>query len=390
MQYSVLIILLFSCVNLYSKNFFDKVISDSHYSEVVYSNNDHPFSDTTICEEESVFLEFLIEDYDQNCTNFEWSGSNGFYSNDIITEFSLPGLYYLEVDGCSFLNDTFELYVISDSIFSFPDSLICEGDTLSVDFPSDDISNFSDFIWYNNDAVFEMEDDLGILITEPGVYSLDINGCNNLSDNFVVNFYEYSLSFTDGDIYVDSVMSICIEENPVLTTFEDFPHVWYLDGITIDTLVEPTLVLDDILDQINLNQIYTYDVEIDFGCGIVAANNSIEVSVVECECGLDMPNIFTPDGNEKNDYFKPFNNYEGEFVDPEILCKSTDFQMEIFNQWGKHVVSINSYDEFPYWDGLNAKGKKMNSGIYFYRITYQVNIYSLPEMKEITGYFHLF
>ena len=47
-----------------------------------------------------------------------------------------------------------------------------------------------------------------------------------------------------------------------------------------------------------------------------------------------MPNIFTPDGNQVNDYFKPFNNYEGEFVDPENLCMSTDFHMEIFNQWG--------------------------------------------------------
>ena len=63
------------------------------------------------------------------------------------------------------LNDTFELYIISDSIFSFPDSLICEGDTLSVDFPSDDISNFSDFIWYNNDAVLKWRR-TGILITD--------------------------------------------------------------------------------------------------------------------------------------------------------------------------------------------------------------------------------
>ena len=29
----------------------------------------------------------------------------------------------------------------------------------------------------------------------------------------------------------------------------------------------------------------------------------------------------------------------------------------------------------------------MNSGVYFYRITYQVNIYNQPEEKEITGYF---
>ena len=48
-----------------------------------------------------------------------------------------------------------------------------------------------------------------------------------------------------------------------------------------------------------------------------------------------MPNIFTPDGNQVNDYFKPFNNYEGEFVDPENLCMSTDFHMKFLIN-GKH------------------------------------------------------
>ena len=100
------------------------------------------------------------------------------------------------------------------------------------------------------------------------------------------------------------------------------------------------LLLEEILDQININEVYTYDVDIDFDCGVIPANNTVDLSVVECECGLDMPNVFTPDGNEINDYFKPYNNYEGESVDPENICMSTDFHMEIFNQWGRHIVSV--------------------------------------------------
>jgi len=63
--------------------------------------------------------------------------------------------------------------------------------------------------------------------------------------------------------------------------------------------------------------------------------------------------------------------------------------MEIFNQWGRNVSTISSNDQFPRWDGLNSSGNKLRDGVYFYRITYKVNIYSLPEQKEISGYFHM-
>ena len=365
--------------------------------ELTYYDSSSPdlsFSDTTICELENISLEFSLANY-ESYFDFEWYGPDGFYSTDSVTEFSTAGTYILEVFGCESLSDTFQLTVIpNDTLdFSFPDSLICEGDTLLVEFPSGDFSSYNDFTWYLNDDVFEMESDSSIVITNPGEYSLHLNGCPYLSDNFIVNFYEFPLLMSDSELNVDSVIYICLEEDPVIITpFEDFPHTWYLDGISFDTDIynERTLILEEILDQINLNQVYTYDVEIDFECGVVAANNTVDVSVVECECGLDMPNVFTPDGNDNNDYFKPFNNYEGESVDPESLCMSTDFHMEIFNQWGKHIVSIDSNDELPYWDGLNTNGNEMNAGVYFYRITYQVNIYSLPEKKEITGYFHLF
>ena len=378
-------------IQLYGCDTVSQMFNYSHYDT---SSPDLSFSDTTICEWENIFLEFSLANY-ESYFDFAWYGPDGFYSTDSIIELSTAGTYNLEVSGCESLSDTFQLSVIpNDTVdFSFPDSLICEGDTLIVEFPSGDFSSYTDFSWYLNDDIFEMESDSSILITNPGEYSLHLNGCPYLSDNFFVNFYEYPLLMSDSELNVDSVIYICLEDEPVIVTpFDDFTHTWYLDGLSIDTDIynERTLILEEILDQINLNQVYTYDVEIDFECGVVAANNTVDVSVVECECGLDMPNVFTPDGNDNNDYFKPFNNYEGESVDPESLCMSTDFHMEIFNQWGKHIVSIDSNDELPYWDGLNANGNEMNAGVYFYRITYQVNIYSLPEKKEITGYFHLF
>ena len=59
-------------------------------------------------------------------------------------------------------------------------------------------------------------------------------------------------------------------------------------------------------------------------------------------------------------------------------------------KWGKHIISIDSDDELPYCDGKNNNGKIMNSGVYFYRITYRVNIHNIPDQKEKTGYFYLY
>lgn len=352
------------------------------------------FVDTTICEWDYLLLEFSLSNY-ESYFDFEWFGPGGFYSTDTITEFSTTGMYTIEINGCESLSDSFNLNVTpNDTLdFTFNDSLICEGDTIIIEFPSGDFSNYDDFTWYFNNDTLEMQSDSSIIITSPGEYSLHLNGCPYLSDNFYVNFYEFSLLMSDSELNIDSTINICLEEDPVLITpFDDYSHLWYLDGIPLDTDIynENTLSISEILDVININQIYSYKVEIDFQCDIIASNNSVNLSVVECECGLDMPNIFTPDGNQVNDYFKPFNNYEGEFVDPENLCMSTDFHMEIFNQWGKHIISIDSDDELPYWDGKNNNGKIMNSGVYFYRITYRVNIHNIPDQKEITGYFYLY
>ena len=140
-----------------------------------------------------------------------------------------------------------------------------------------------------------MQIDSSIIITNSGEYKLNLYGCPFLSDNFIVNYYEYPLLMSDSELNVDSVIFICLEDDPVLVTpFDDFPHTWYLNGISLDTseFNDRTLILEEILDEINLNEVYNYDVDIDFGCDIVAANNT-DLSVLNVN-GIDMPNVFTP------------------------------------------------------------------------------------------------
>lgn len=348
------------------------------------------FADTTICNGEELSVNYPVGVF-AGYFDFTWYLNDIFYSSDSNIIINEEGSYTFELYGCDTISDEFYLTVNDNNtdVFSFPDTFICVGDTVLIDFPEGDFSNYISLEWFHNDEFYSS--DSSIYIFDSGEYSLHLNGCPYLVDYFFVTFYEYPLLMSDSELNVDSVIYICLEDDPVLITpFEDYLHTWYLDGIPLDTnQTDRTLILESIIDNINLNEIYSYYVDIEFECGVVGANNSVEIAVIECECGLDMPNIFTPNGDNVNDYFKPFNNFDGEFVDPEMLCQSTDFHMEIFNQWGRNVSTISSNDQFPRWDGLNSSGNKLRDGVYFYRITYKVNIYSLPEQKEISGYFHM-
>ena len=64
---------------------------------------------------------------------------------------------------------------------------------------------------------------------------------------------------SDSKLNIDSTINICLEEDPVLITpFDDFSHLWYIDEIPLDTDIynENMLSISEILDVINLNQVY--------------------------------------------------------------------------------------------------------------------------------------
>lgn len=78
---------------------------------------------------------------------------------------------------------------------------------------------------------------------------------------------------------------------------------------------------------------------------------------------FDIPNIFTPNGDNKNDFFPEINwNYESTIT--------------IFNRWGQ--VVFKGEKNSSNWDGKFA-GKEVSSGTYFYIISFMNN-----EGKEFT------
>lgn len=69
-----------------------------------------------------------------------------------------------------------------------------------------------------------------------------------------------------------------------------------------------------------------------------------------------IPNAFTPDGNNRNEVFKP------------IVAGANEYQLLIYNRWGEKVFETS--DKNKGWDG-NYNGNPCQNGVYLYLITFK-------------------
>ena len=114
---------------------------------------------------------------------------------------------------------------------------------------------------------------------------------------------------------------------------------------------------------------YLYDGSIPSvaGCYAVTAVDSAlhpnESPIINKICidncpSYELPNVFTPNGDNVNDLFTPLPNYR--FV--------KDVDIKIFDRWGLLLFQTNDPDVL--WDGKNQQSKKLCSdGTYFYLCT---------------------
>ena len=103
---------------------------------------------------------------------------------------------------------------------------------------------------------------------------------------------------------------------------------------------------------------YTFTEAGDYEVKITVSNaalcsDSNSISIKISESSLQVPNVFTPNGDGQNDEFR-------------VAYKSiTSFEAWVYNRWGRKVFYWN--DPQKGWDG-NINGKKATPGPYFYVI----------------------
>ena len=77
---------------------------------------------------------------------------------------------------------------------------------------------------------------------------------------------------------------------------------------------------------------------------------------VELPSKMEVPNVFTPNGDGNNDVF---------FLK---VANLTEINAVILDRWGNKVYETTSATGNIAWDGKNFGGKECASGVYFYII----------------------
>lgn len=97
----------------------------------------------------------------------------------------------------------------------------------------------------------------------------------------------------------------------------------------------------------------TYIVVLTATNGVCADTDTLQIVVIPFpDPILDIPNVFTPNGDGVNDHFT---------IDTQF---AEDMNILIFNRWGNQVAEINGLTEE--WDG-KVDGKEATDGTYFFK-----------------------
>lgn len=140
------------------------------------------------------------------------------------------------------------------------------------------------------------------------------------------------------------------------------------------------------------------------------SNNESEKSEAVCfdNCPYyELPNVFTPNGDDCNKVFRAYSNKSfyytsGEEAEPicgavvdETKCARfvSSVIFKVFNRWGKEVYAYKSGGErtiYIDWDGKASDGSDLASGVYYYvaDVTY-VTVDPSKRNKTIKGWVHL-
>ncbi|MEM1328654.1 MAG: gliding motility-associated C-terminal domain-containing protein, partial [Bacteroidota bacterium] len=285
-----------------------------------------------------------------------WSDGESELGNDTDLSIATAGTYFLEVSSSRGCLDTTQITISADSTAIQDVELIiqqpnCEGADIGAIRIGEVNGGVEPYVFALDDQAFSTNPSFtGLNI---GSYTLriqDAQGCE--WDSTITINPPTDLTVTLGeDLIVSPGTSVTLNafanRDPLLIR-------WVTSGK--DSLSCPDCLSPNI--RVTENAIYQIQVEDEDGC---VAQDQIEI-FVEVTDAIYVPNIFSPNGDNVNDYFYP------QIVDPRV--ESIDF-LQIYNRWGDKVfeqTNVEINNPLSGWDGRTFNNQSVNTNVFVYLI----------------------
>ena len=295
---------------------------------------------------------------DVNGSTIAWtpgplSGSPVYLSPNVTTTYTAKAVSPI---GCLSNDTTFTLTVKPIPVASIAgDTLICKGDSTQL-VGSSDLSG-SGFVWLPPLSSTNAQpwvspsqtQEYGLVVTKDGCasdtayFTLQVDSVPNISTTD-------SITLCKGETITINATSTTLG-----TSFEWQPGSVSGDHITVSPV-----------DNITYS-VYAYN------ANCTSETKNIEVVVFQnCDCKLNVPNVFTPNGDQVNDEFMVLNTQN---------CNIAAFDFILYNRWGA-VVWKSSDIQVP-WDG-KCLISNCSDGTYYWVFTYSYIPGGTTTTKSVT------
>ncbi|MFK8101291.1 MAG: gliding motility-associated C-terminal domain-containing protein [Saprospiraceae bacterium] len=289
----------------------------------------------TICETEVLELDASFPDAD-----YIWHDGFTEAQRTVANE----GIYSVTVSTpCA--SDTDEVivnYYVDTLMVNFGgDTILCPGDSLLLDVAQSGLS----YLWQDGST------NASFKLGAAGNYAVSItDDCGMAAGDLEVSYRERISLELGEDVY------LCAGETKLLDAYspvEGAGYFWNVsDFDSVHLATKPGIY--SVVVYSECEQVYD------------------EINLMECFfCEVYTPNVFSPNFDGTNDYFRPYSN-----------CPLENFKMTIYNRWGAEVFATNEVTDS--WDGT-VNGKDANLGIYLWRIEYTVVENGISRTEFIQG-----
>lgn len=276
-------------------------------------------------------LNFTFESVEASFNATEGPGNPGLQSNFL---WDIPCQFEAEIDS----------FRVRFLVEDFDDCQLTNADTLDVDFIiKPPVNNPPQIFVSSQNDLDIINDTLKVVVNEP--IELSVRVLDSEGDTVLLDLFERN---PDDPFVFESAFG----RAPVQSIFTWTPNCNDLTGSDFTRDVELTFTA------------------IDRNCfEPLGTAYSMVIHVEDVDAGKTTilpPNIFTPNGDSKNDFFGMYElNENGELQNilPIDNCAGQFEEVVIINRWGREVYRSNNR-EFR-WDGEGA-----NAGVYFYQINY--------------------